>query len=49
MMMQDYPTLEDIYKMLDRSTERAREQLKEAKTEEERRRLEKRIWMLQNS
>ena len=48
-MLMTYPTLEDIKRMEQKRLERAKELLKTAQTEEEKRMLRKRIWMLENS
>lgn len=48
-MLMTYPTLEDIKRMEQKRLERAKELLEKAKTEEEKRMLRKRIWMLENS
>lgn len=47
--MKELLTMEEINKMYEKRLERAKELLQHAKTKEEKRMLEKRIWMLQNS
>ena len=47
--MKELLTMEEINKMYEKRLERAKELLQQAKTEEEKRMLERRIWMLQNS
>ena len=48
-MLMTYPTLEYIKRMEQKRLERAKELLAKAQTEEEKRMLRKRIWMLENS
>ena len=48
-MLMTYPTLEDIDRMQEERLRKAEKLLEKATTEEERRSLEKRIWMIKNS
>ena len=49
MLLMMHPTLQEIKEMEQKRLERAKELLEKAETEEEKRMLRKRIWMLQNS
>ena len=49
MMLMNYPTIEIIQKRQEQRIRRAEELLKTAKTEEEKKALKARIWMLKNS
>ena len=48
-MMQTYPTAADLDRMQAARIRRTKEQMKEARTEEYKKRLAARIWRMQNS